>query len=219
VTDQRTNANAPSDDEAAANAADLPIEDVVELQGDARPEDQDAFLEPNEIEQERRPTQTELDHGYASPDRAYAVNSAEQLDGLDLDDLREGETDDPDAATEEGLAYVPPIDPPLYADAESEDGIVIAAGAAVSAESEPYDNSHRSSDLSVEGDLNDRIHAALRADAATSELADRLVVGTRGGKVVIRGVVDGIEDTDSIVEVVERVSGVTEVVDETELPD
>ena len=205
--------------EKSSEATDLPIEDVVELQGDVPPVDQDAFLEPDEIEQERRPTQTELDHGYASPDRTYAVNSAEQLDGLDLDDLREGETDDPDAATEEGLTYVPPIDPPLYADPESEDGIVVAAGAAVSAESEPYDNSHRSADLAVEGDLTDRIHAALRADAATSALADRLIIGTKGGKVVVRGVVDGIEDTDSIVEVIERVSGVTEVVDETELPD
>ena len=200
-------------------ATDLPIEDVVELQGDVPPADQDGFLEPDEIEHERRPTQTELDHGYAAPDRTYAANEAEELDGLDLDDLREGETDDPDAATEEGLTYVPPIDPPLYADPESEDGIVIAAGPSVSAESEPYDNSHRSSDLPVETDLTDRIHAALRADAATSALADRLIIGTKGGKVVVRGVVDGIEDTDSIVEVIERVSGVTEVVDETELPD
>jgi hypothetical protein len=207
VTEQRTDVD------------DLPIEDIIELQGDELPEKQDGVLEPDEIEHERRPTRTELDHGYPSPDRVFAADEAAELDELDLDDLREGETDDPDAATEEGLVYVPPIDPPLYADAESEDGIVIAAGPAVSAESEPYDNSHRSSDLSVEGDLNERIREALRADAATSELADRLIIGTKGGKVVVRGVVDGIEDTDNIVEVIERVRGVTEVVDETELPD
>ena len=219
MTDQRRDAATPAGDASDTDAADLPIEDVVELQGDVAPIDQDPFLEPDEIEKERRPTQTEIDHGYASPDRAFAVSDAELLDGLDLDDLREGETDDPAAATEEGLVYVPPIDPPVYADAEDDQGVVTAAGQAVSAESEPYDNSHRSSDLSVESDLTDRIRGALRADGATSELADRLIIGTKGGKVVIRGVVDGIEDTDSIVEVVERVSGVTEVIDETDLPD
>ena len=174
-------------------------------------------LDLDELEHEREPTRTELDHGYTARDPVMQHDEADTLDGLDLEDLREGETDDPQAATEEGLAYVPPSDPPVVADRESPDGIDMAAGPAVSAESDPYDDSHRASDLTPEPDLDARIHEALRADAQTTGLADRLVVGTRGSVAVIRGVIDDVNDSDSIIEVVSRVRGITDVVDETEL--
>ena len=210
MTDRRTRANDP--------AADLPLDDVVELQGDVPPIDQDGVLDPDELEAARRPTMTELDRGDPSPDPAFAGGDAEALDGLDLDDLREGETDDPDVATEEGLTYVPPIDPPVRAELDDQEGAVIAAGPAVSAGSEPYDDDHRSSDLAAETELTDRIRSALRADAATSGLSDRVVIGTRGATAVIRGVVDDLSDSDALVEVIERVDGVDNVVDQTELP-
>jgi osmotically-inducible protein OsmY len=44
-----------------------------------------------------------------------------------------------------------------------------------------------------------------------------LVIGTRDGTVVVRGVVDDLDDTDNIVEVITRVSGVDEVVEELEV--
>lgn len=198
-------------------AADLPVDDVIEVQGDELPVDQDGVVEADEVERERQPSMTELDHAYPVGDRAVAGDAAEAIDGLDQDDLRVGETDDPQAATEEGLTYVPPIDPPVIADAEAPDGIVVAAGAAVSAESEPYDDDHRSTDLGVESDMDARIRDALRADAATSAMADQLVIGTRGSVAVIRGVVLDVDDSDGIVEVVSRVDGITDVVDETEL--
>jgi osmotically-inducible protein OsmY len=87
----------------------------------------------------------------------------------------------------------------------------------VSAESDPYDESHRGTDLDPESELTSRIREALRADAATSFLEERLIIGTRGSTAVIRGVVDDIDDGDTIIDVVSRVRGVTEVVDETEL--
>jgi hypothetical protein len=198
-------------------AQDLPLDDVIELQGDVLPIDQDIALDPDELEHAREPSQTELDHGYTSPDREVTHGETETLDGLDLDDLREGETDDPIAATEEGLVYVPPNDPPVIADPEADDGIDVAAGMGVSAESEPYDESHRGTDLDPESELNTRIREALRADSATSSLAERLIIGTRGSTAVIRGVVDDIDDGDTIIEVVSRVRGITEVVDETEI--
>jgi hypothetical protein len=198
--------------------ADLPLDDVVEVQGDVPPVDQDAVLDPDELESARQPTLTELDDGYPSPDPVAAGSVADALDGLDLDDLREGETDDPKVATEEGLTYVPPIDPPVRADADDEEGVIIAAGPAVSAESEPYDDDHRSSDLSSEGDLTERIRSALRADAATAGLVDRVVIGTRGSTAVVRGVVDDLSDGDALMEVIERVDGVETVIDQTELP-
>jgi osmotically-inducible protein OsmY len=98
------------------------------------------------------------------------------------------------------------------------EGIEIAAGAGVSAEDEPYDDSHRSGELDAEGSLNARIREALRADASTSPLADRLEIAMLGSTAVIRGPVDGIEDSDAIIEVASRVAGVADVRDETEIP-
>jgi hypothetical protein len=195
------------------------IEEIADLQGDAMPIDQDAFLEPDEIEHHREPTQTELDRGDAAPDREGVMGLASSLDLLAAEDLREGETDDPDVAAEEGLTYVPPSDPPTRTDEEEPGGIGIAAGASVSALSEPWDEDHESELLSDESDLTARIREALEADGATTDLADRLVIGTRGSTVVVRGVVDDINDGDNIASVIERVTGVEEVVDETELAD
>ena len=193
------------------------IEEIADLQGDTMPIDQDAFLEPDEIEKHREPTQTELDRGDAAPDREGIVGLASTLDLLAAEELREGETDDPDVATEEGLTYVPPSDPPTRGDSEEPGGIEVAAGASVSALSDPYDDDHESELLSDESELTARIRDALEADAATTDLADRLIIGTRDSTVVVRGIVDDINDGDNIVAVIERVAGVEEVIDETEL--
>jgi hypothetical protein len=179
------------------------IEEIANLQGEAMSIDQDAVLEPDEIEQRREPTQTEFDRGELAPDPGADEGDVESLDGLALDDLREGETDDPDVATEEGLAYVAPSDPPFRVDAEDPEGIEVAGAM----------------DDSVELDLTARIRDALEADAATTDLADRLVIGTRGSTVVVRGIVDDIDDGDNIASVIEQVDGVDEVIDETELAD
>jgi hypothetical protein len=193
------------------------IEEIADLQGDAMPIDQDAFLEPDEFEKHREPTQTELDRGESVPDREGDLGLASTFDLLAAEELREGETDDPDVATEEGLTYVPPSDPPTRADEEEAGGVEIAAGAGVSAFSDPYDDDHESELLSDEPDLTARIRDALESDAATTELADRLIIGTRGSTVVVRGVVDDIDDGDNIASVIERVAGVDEVIDQTEL--
>ena len=179
------------------------IEGIQSLQGEEMPADQDAVLEPDEIEQRREPTQTELDRGEPAPDPDAPESEVESFDGLALGDLREGETDDPVVATEEGLAYVPPSDPPFRVGAEDPEGIE-AAGAM---------------DDSGELDLTARIRDALGADAATSGYADRLVIGTRGSTAVVRGIVDDVDDSDVIVAVIEGVDGIEEVIDETELAD
>lgn len=207
----------PRGEGSGDDALDLPVDDVIEIRGDVPPSDQDAILDTDELEHERTPTRTELDGGYTIPDLEYAGGEAAVLDALDLDDLREGETDDPGVAAQEGLAYVPPIDPPVVADVEAADGVVPGAGIAISAESDPYDDSHRGTDLDPESQPNIRIREALRADSQTTVLEDRLIVGTRGSVAVIRGVIDDVEDSDAIIEVVSRVEGISDVVDETEL--
>ena len=58
-----------------------------------------------------------------------------------------------------------------------------------------------------------RVREALRSDSLTSDYADRIAIATRDDRVVLRGVVDDIDDTDNLVAVAQRVSGVTEVID------
>src|SRR5215212_11309414 len=117
------------------------------------------------------------------------------------DDLRSGETDDPLVAIEEGQTWVPPSDPPIVV-SEDREGVDSPGGDALDAES----------------DINARIREELRADAATTALADRVEIAGVGSTAVLRGQVGGIEDTDALLEVVSRVEGIDEVRDETEVP-
>ena len=156
------------------------------------------------------PTDTELYEGLTGSDTA-------ELEGLAATELRDDETDDPNIASQEGLAYIPPSDPPVTSDPDDPQGARIAAGFGSTAEDEPYDQSHRAELLSAEDDFTARIREALVADATTSGFADSLIIGTRGSTVVVRGEVDDIDDTDNIVEVISRVAGVEDVIDETEV--
>lgn len=168
-----------------------------------------AYLTEDEVEQSAELTDTEeYEAEQPRPDTMELLTES---------DLRDGETSDPNVAAEEGLTWVPPIDPPVVADAESPDGVTIAAGFGTDAFEEPYDADHKSEPLSALDDLEARIHEALRADSSTSRYADSLVIGNRGGTVVVRGLVDDIDDTDDIADVISRVEGVEEVVDETEV--
>jgi hypothetical protein len=115
-------------------------------------------------------------------------------------DLRSGETDDPLVAIEEGQTYVPPSDPPVVPSDDPQ-------GADVPAAEGP----------TAEGDMNARIRAELRSDAATSALADRLEIAVIGRTAILRGQVDGLEDADALVEVAVRIDGIDDVRDETEV--
>jgi hypothetical protein len=168
------------------NVGSLPLEEEIQaLQGEELPEDQDAVVSLDEIEDEREPTFSDYEAGVpANPD------------------LRPGETDDPIVAIEEGLTWVPPSDPPIVP-SEDPEGVDIPG----------------SSDTDeAESDVNARIREALRADAATSVLADRLEIAVVGSTAILRGQVDGMEDGDALVEVASRVEGIDDVRDETEVP-
>jgi hypothetical protein len=193
------------------------LEGLQALEGEEMPEDQDAVLDPDEIEGRRAPTQTELDR--LDPDVMVDADAvgADAFDELAPTGLREGETDDPDVAAEEGIPWVPPIDPPAIATPWSDEPVV-AAGTAVSAVDEAYDEGSPGVLLSEESEINERIREALRADSATSRFADLLVIAVVGSTAIIRGTVDDIDDSDAIAAVVERVPGIEEVRDETEVP-
>jgi hypothetical protein len=196
------------------NIGSEPLEDELRaLAGEEPADDQDGALDPDEIESREELTMTELDRlETRSSDPADLVS----VDGLAADGLRAGETDDPEVAAQEGLTWVPPTDPPFVV-SDDPNGIEVAAGLGSGALDDPYDDDHRAEDMSAESELNARIREAIRADAATSGYADRIVIGTIGSTAILRGVIDDLNDADDLVAVVERVKGIDEVRDETEV--
>jgi hypothetical protein len=166
-----------------------PLEDeLLALEGEAPLEDQDAVVDPDEIEDEEEDLDANLDYE----------------EGVPRDpSLRRGETDDVLVAIEEGETWVPPTDPPVVPAPGDPDQIEVPG-------SEDQD--------AGEGDLNARIREALRSDSATSPLADRIEIAVIGSTAILRGEVDGPEDSDALVQVASGVEGIDDVDDETVYP-
>lgn len=133
----------------------------------------------------------------------------ESLEALDADELRAGETGDPTEATEEGMTWIPPVDPPSRTGEHGEPEF--AAGFGTTAEDEPFDADHHDELLPERDEMTDRIVEALRADARTAELADQLLVDTEDGLATIAGTVAAFDDEDAIVAVASEVDGVDRV--------
>ncbi|MBA3777836.1 MAG: BON domain-containing protein [Chloroflexi bacterium] len=212
-----------TDDTTDQATADAPAgsleEDLIGMAG-ARPrEDQAAYVDASDIDSRGELTDTEVYEGEleAGPSESGAEGSGSgNLEALTELELRSGETGDAYVAAEEGLTYVPPIDPPVVP-SDDDQGIEVASGFGTSSLDEPYDGDHASSGLSAESDLAERVRDALRADASTSRYADQVVIGTRGGLVVLRGMVDDIDDGDDLAAVANYVEGVIEVRDELDV--
>jgi len=181
-------------------------------------EDQSAVAGQDEIDTLGELTDTEIYEGEleAGVNDVPGAPAEQNLESLAARELRAEETANPDVAAEEGMPWVPPIDPPVVP-GDGPEGLQVASGFGSSALAEPYDDDHHSDLLSAEGDLNDLVREALRADSSSSPFEDRVAIGTVGGRVVLRGIVPDIEDSENIVAVAERVEGVTEVVDELEI--
>ncbi len=212
---------APDTREIPLNPPDAPIEEKgYELAGERVPRDQAAFVSEGEIDTlgdgltHVDMYEGELEAGVHDDLPGEPV--AENLEMLTELELRAGETDNPDVAAEEGLTYIPPIDPPVVPSDDPQD-LRIAAGFGTTALDEPYDQDHGSNFLASEDEMSARVREALRADAATTRYADEVAIGTRGSTVALRGWVDDVEDTDNMVEVASRVTGVAEVIDELEV--
>jgi hypothetical protein len=139
----------------------------------------------------------------------------ENIESLLELELREGETDNPDEAAEEGLTWVPPTDPPVVPGDMGQP--VVAAGFGTTADDEPFDADHHGSPISSEDERTERVREALVAHAATSGLVDRLRFDTIGSGIIIEGTVDDLEDEESVLEVVSGIDGVTEVVNRIEV--
>lgn len=142
----------------------------------------------------------------------------ESLELLTELELRGDETDDAFEAVEEGETYIPPIDPPTTPSPERDfQNARIAAGFAHSARESTYNEDDASSFLPADDDFTERVRDALRADSATTAYADRVRILTRGRTVILRGLVDDLDDSDNLVEVASSVHGVEEVIDELDV--
>src|SRR5690349_20933653 len=150
----------------------LPPEYVAALEGTPPPADQDAFAEPSEVEHPEPRTDTEIYEGDIESGAVPAWDDV--LDELSTLTDRPGETDDPNVAAEEGEAWIPPVDPPVVADASAPGGAVVAAGFGTTALDEPFDADHHGEALSEDDEVTARVREALLADARTSRLADRV---------------------------------------------
>jgi hypothetical protein len=180
-------------------------------------DDADALLEDGDFENQGDDNLTHVERYEGYLEAGESASGTESLDTLMTDELRAGETIDPNVAAEEGLTWIPPSDPVVVPDQDDPEGIAIAAGFGSTAQDDPFDLDHHDSLLSDESEMTDRVREALRADGRTSRLADRLVIATLGSTAIIRGVVDDVDDSDLVEEVVSEVTGITEVRDETEL--
>jgi len=210
----------PPAPETPLNPPGAPIEDDrSQLTGDQAEGDQVAFVREGEVDTLGEITDTDIYEGEMEAgvhDDLPSEPKAENLELLTERELRAGETNNPDVAAEEGLAWVPPTDPPVVP-SDDREGLDVAAGFGSTSMDEPYDMDHASGAVSDEDETSARVREALRADASTSRYADSIAIGTRGGVVALRGVVDDLYDTDNLVEVASRVTGVTEAVDELEV--
>jgi hypothetical protein len=197
-----------------------PEDKLREMAGEQDAGDQVSYRRDEELDRMGELTSTEIYQGELEAgvnDDLPSEPDEDNIEDLAALELREGETADPNVAAEEGLTWTPPSDPPVIPAADDPQGAQIAAGFGESAMSEPFDHDHPSDTLADEDELSARVREALRADATTSMYADSLAIGTRGRTVALRGLVDDVDDTDNVVSVASRVTGIDEVVDELDV--
>lgn len=152
------------------------------------------------------------------PADAEPIPDADEIEGLgEMTDgqARVGETEDPIEAAEEGLTWIAPTDPPVRAGRDGEPEV--AAGFGMTAEDEPFDLDHHAEPVTEWDERTARVMEALRADAQTTDLVDRLSIETDGGQVIVRGVVGDLDDEEAVLAVIDSVDGVNEIIDRLEV--
>ncbi|HEY1013957.1 MAG TPA: hypothetical protein VGE07_14695 [Herpetosiphonaceae bacterium] len=181
-------------------------EELAELAGYRSRNDQGmGAIDQSELETLGNHNPTDVYQGEPDP-RQELLEPAESLDMLTSTELREGETDDPMEAIEEGLTYVPPIDPPINLNSDARDEVEILNGFGMAADAGP---------LADGRSLAQIVMARIHQDSATVELAPRVRVRELDpGVIELRGEIADLTDEDLIVGVAESVEGVEEVVSE-----
>lgn len=174
-----------------------------------------AYIDAEDVEQLEGITMTDVYQGDTDVNQERVEGEAERFDLLVERELRAGETDDVMEAVEEGLTYVPPVDPPITFDHDDPESIEVATGTDISARDPSFAESGLDTAHMGEDDMRALVRRSLRDDSATSHLADRLDIVVINSTVILRGEVDDIDDTDNIVAVVSDIPGVDEIRDQT----
>jgi hypothetical protein len=191
--------------------------EVAQLLG-LRPADAESMPTAGEVDDLGEMTDTRIYEGEleARPPDSDQPDDAphRNLESVVATEFRDGETDDAREATEEGLTWIPPTDPPLRID---DDGPEVAAGFGTTATDEPFDQDHHGQAMFAVDEMEARVLEALRADAATAGLADALQIDAEGGRIAVAGSVDDIHDEDAVVSIIEAVHGVSAVVSQLEV--
>jgi hypothetical protein len=205
---------------SADETTTIPAEDLMELAGIRDAGDQGtAVASADDLDRLGQMTHVGVYEGELearAPDSDQPDDSdVENIESLLELELREGETDNPDEAAEEGLTWVPPTDPPVVPGDLGQP--VVAAGFGTTADDEPFDADHHGSPVSGEDERTERVREALVAHASTSGLVDRLRFDTIGTGIIVEGTVDDLSDEEAVLEVLSGIDGVTEVVNRIEI--
>ena len=146
--------------------------------------------------------------GYIDPDRDNdnRVDSGFEAEPDFTDDI--GTTDSEEAAAE-AIPYFPPTDP-VVRETDTQEGLEVVGG--FSATSMDDQVGGASFDDRNDDDLNQAVMRELAEDSLTIDLDVQAV--TVNGVVVLRGVVDALEDAENAEAVASRVPGVKEVREE-----
>ena len=119
-----------------------------------------AYLTTDEVDTLGELTDTDIYEGEleaGAHDDSANEPAAENLELLVETELRDGETANADVAAEEGLTWVPPIDPPVVPDPDDPQGIQVAAGFGTEASVEPFDEDHHGELLTASDEFGERV--------------------------------------------------------------
>ncbi len=173
--------------------------------------DPDPVDDRNQIEKEiggRDAAQAE-DEAAGNP---YPAADRAGIDTTEPDFMEEPLPTDAIDAVEDDPIYAPPVDPVLTTGAYGETEVL---GGVASSALDPDLGPASSAEDTVPGDeaLADAIRVHLRLDAATTDLAEAVVVTVRNGVAYLDGAVPGLEDAENVEAVAAEVPGVRDVVE------
>ena len=151
-------------------------------------------------------------------DRSERLPLPSEDEGDLVEEPREGMTDDPLVASEEGVPYDPPSDRVL-----SEARVEVAGPDVAGTDESDAGELERDDSIQAEhralprdDELQADVVEALRASDVPA--GDRIRVGAAGSTVIVSGEVESMEVLDEILGIVGDVRGVDEVVDQLTVP-
>ncbi len=150
------------------------------------------------------------------PDDVLSLDPNLLVDSDEPDFMDDAGTTDVMLAVEEGLTYIPPIDPVVLPDDAASEGLEVVGGFATDSLEGPLDQDQVPARMRRnDEELVEAVTRALRADGYTTDLA--IDVEVEDGVVYLRGQVGSLEDIEQAEDVAGRVPGVEDVEEELEI--